>query len=115
METSMPQGFTVGLGAMQDGTPACYSRFGVFLPKQCDRGCYRKCIAPVSTRGVAWACAASSLLFTVHSCLSKSSKCISTGQARKIWVVPCAFSDMVVAFRGRRKGNLVHVVQSRLS
>ena len=46
--------------------------------------------------------------------------CISTAQARRIWlgvegassdcalnVVPCAFSHMVVTFRGRRKGNLV--------
>ena len=66
--------------------------------------------------GVAWACAASSLLFAVHSCLSKSSKCISTAQACRIWwagagacrdcalvVVPCAFLDMVVIFRGRRR------------
>ena len=37
-------------------------------------------------RCVARACAANSLLFTVHSCLSKSSTCISTAQARKIWV-----------------------------
>ena len=62
------------------------------------------------------ACPANSLLFTVHSCLSKSSKCISTAQARRIWgpaagasddcalvVVPCAFSHMVVTFRGRRR------------
>ena len=39
-------------------------------------------------------------------------KRISTAQARKICVgaagvvVPCAFSDKVVTFRGRRKGNL---------
>ena len=46
--------------------------------------------------------------------------CTSTAQARRIWVaavgassdcalvvVPCAFSHMVVTFRGRRKGNLV--------
>ena len=52
-------------------------------------------------------------LFRVHSCLSKSSKCISTAQACKIWVcaagayrdcalavVPRAFSDMGVTFRG---------------
>ena len=55
---------------------------------------------------------------TVHSCLSKSSKYISTAQAREIWVaaasacrdcalvvVPCALSDMVVTFLGRRKGT----------
>ena len=66
------------------------------------------------------ACAANSLLFIVHSCLSTSSMCISTAQARKIWgpaagassncalvVVPRAFSYMVVTFRGRRRGNLV--------
>ena len=63
---------------------------------------------------------ANSLLFTVHACLSTSSMCISTAQARKIClpaagassvcalvVVPCAFWYMVVTFRGRRKGNLV--------
>ena len=63
------------------------------------------------------------MIFTVHSCLSKSSTCISTAQARKICVgvagacrncalvlVPCAFSDMVVTFRGRRKGNLGNLV-----
>ena len=70
--------------------------------------------APTST--------ASSLLFTVHSCLSKSSTCISNAHAREIWVGwqrrvlvatvlslwCCAhFSHMVVTFRGRRKGNLV--------
>ena len=46
--------------------------------------------------------------------------CTSTAQARRIWVaaagassdcalvvVPCAFSCMVITFRGRRKGNLV--------
>ena len=69
-----------------------------------------------------------SLLFTAHSCLSKSSKCISTAQARRIWVagacacrdralvvVPRAFWYMVITFRGRRKGNLVFLVlQSRL-
>ena len=70
-------------------------------------------------RCVAWACVASSLLFTVHSCFSKSSTCISAAQAREICVgrgacrdcalvvVPCAFSDMVVTFHGRRKGNLL--------
>ena len=62
-------------------------------------------------------CAANSLLFAVHACLSTSSMCISTVQARKIClpgasndcalvVVPCAFSHMVLTFRGRRKGNL---------
>ena len=68
----------------------------------------------------AWACAANSLLFTVHSCLPTSSMCISTAQARRIWVaaagassdcvlvvVPCVFWCMVVTFRGRCKGNLV--------
>ena len=53
------------------------------------------------------ACPAISLLFTVHSCLSKSLVCISTAQAREIWgpaagacrdcallVVPRAFSYM---------------------
>ena len=52
--------------------------------------------------------------------------CISTAQARRIWVfaagasndcapvvVPCAFSHMVITFRGRRKG-VVLVLQSRL-
>ena len=71
-------------------------------------------------RCASWACAANSLLFTVHSCLSTSSMCISTAQARRIWgpaagassncalvVVPCAFWYMVVTFRGRCKGNLV--------
>ena len=61
-----------------------------------------------------------SLLFTVHSCLSTSSMCISTAQARRICVgtagasngcalvvVPCAVSHMVITFRGRRKGNLM--------
>ena len=65
-------------------------------------------------------CAASSRLFTVHSCLSKSSKCIPIAQGRRIWVftevasrdcalvvMSCAFSDMVVTFRGRHKGDLV--------
>ena len=33
---------------------------------------------------------------------------------RALVVVPCAFSDMMVTFRGRRKGNLVFLVQSRL-
>ena len=61
------------------------------------------------------------------SCLSKSSKCIPTAQSRKVClaaaggccdcalvVVPCAFSDMVVTFRGRRKETAFLVVQSRL-
>ena len=84
--------------------------------------------SPVSNRGVAPGRPANSLLFTVHSCLSKSSKCISTAQARKIWVaavgacrdcalvvMPCTFSDMVVeiscfggpksTFRDRCKGS----------
>ena len=71
-------------------------------------------------RCAARACPANSLLFTVHSCLSKSSTCISTTQAREIWVAAAsacrdcalvvvlrAFSHMVVFLRGRRKGNLV--------
>ena len=71
-------------------------------------------------RCAARACPANSLLFTVHSCLSTSSMCISTAQARRIWgpaagassdcalvVLPCAFSRMVVTFRGRCEGNLV--------
>ena len=33
---------------------------------------------------------------------------------RALVVAPCAFSDMMVTFRGRRKGNLVFLVQSRL-
>ena len=37
-------------------------------------------------RGVASGRPAISLLLTVHSCLSKSSKCTSTAQAHKIWV-----------------------------
>ena len=66
------------------------------------------------------ACPAISLLFTVHSCLSKSLVCISTAQAREIWgpaagacrdcalvVTPYACSHMAVTFRGRRKRNLV--------
>ena len=66
------------------------------------------------------ACPANSLLFTVHSCLSTSSMCISIAQARKIClpaagasndcaivVAPCAFWHMAITFRGRRKGNLV--------
>ena len=75
---------------------------------------------------------ANSLLLTVHSRLSKSSKCISTAQAHKIClpaagasnncalvVVPWAFSHMVISFCGRRKGNLMFwphalVLQSRL-
>ena len=45
--------------------------------------------------------------------------CLSTAQAHTVWVpragasndcalvlVPCAFSHMVVTFRGRRRGNL---------
>ena len=81
----------------------------------------------MSNQGVARSGPAISLLFTVHSCLSKSSKCISTAQARRIWVsaagacrdcalvvVPRTFSDMVVTFRvggakstfrSRRKGS----------
>ena len=80
------------------------------------RGSHGRCQAPVLDRCVARACA---LLFAIHSCLSKSSTCIST-QAREIWVAgagacrdcalvvaPCGFSHTVVTFRGRRKGNLV--------
>ena len=43
----------------------------------------------------------------------ESSRRISTAQARRIWWAgadacrDCAFSGMVVTFRGRRKGNLV--------
>ena len=71
-------------------------------------------------RCVTRACPANPLLFTVHSCPSRSSTCISAAQARRIWVsaagasndcplvaVPCAFSHMVVTFRGRREGKLV--------
>ena len=54
--------------------------------------------------------------------VSTSSMCTSTAQARRIWVsaagasndcilvvtvAPCAFSHLVITFRGRRKGNLV--------
>ena len=80
----------------------------------------------MSNRGVGPTCAANSLLFTVHSCLSKCSKCISTAQARRIWVstagasrdcalvvAPNAFSD--ITFRGRHTGKpRALVVQSRL-
>ena len=38
-------------------------------------------------------CPANSLLFTVHSCLSNSSKCISTAQARRIWVSAAGASN----------------------
>ena len=63
------------------------------------------------------ACTANSLLFTIHSCLST---CLSTAQGHEIWVAaagacrdcalvvaPRAFSHMVIALHGRRKGNLV--------
>ena len=85
------------------------------FPKQCGRteGFFGK-------RCSARACPANSLLFTVHSCLSTSSMCISTAQAHKICLpaagassdcalvaAPCTFSHMVVTFRGRRNGNLV--------
>ena len=58
---------------------------------------------------------ANSLLFTVHSCLSKSSTCNSTAQAREtsacrdcaLVVVPRAFSHLAVTCRGTREGNLV--------
>ena len=44
---------------------------------------YGKGKGPVENRYVASGRLANSLLFTVRSCLSKSSKCISTAQARK--------------------------------
>ena len=60
-----------------------------------------------------------SLPFIVHSFTSRSSKCISTAQARRIWwagagalrdcalvVLSCTFSGLVISFRGRRRGNL---------
>ena len=61
-------------------------------------------------QGVAHPCPANSLLFAAHSYLSKSSKCISTLQACKIWLagagacrdyalvlVPRTLSMMIVA------------------
>ena len=74
----------------------------------------------MSDRRCSSATAANSLLLAVHSLTSKSSKCTSTAQACRIWwvsrgalqdcalvVVPCAFSDLVITFRCRRKGDLV--------
>ena len=68
------------------------------------------------------ACAADSLLFTVHSCRSTSSMCTSNAQARRIWVAgmcacrdcalvvaPCAFSHVAGAREPR-----VLALQSRL-
>ena len=97
-----------------------------FSPNSLDTlgGSYGRCKAAGSAR----VCPANSLLSTVHLCLSESSKCIWTAQAREIWVagacacrdcalvvVPRAFSHMVVTCRGRRKGNRVFfVAQSRL-
>ena len=48
------------------------------------RGSYGSSEAPVLDRCVARPCPANSLLFTVHPCLSKSSTCISTAQARNL-------------------------------
>ena len=61
-----------------------------------------------------------SLLVVVHSFTSRSSKCISTAQARRNWwagegafldcalvVASCAFAGLVVTFPGRCRGNLV--------
>ena len=51
----------------------------------------------------------------MHSFTSRSSKCISTAQARRVWwasagalqgCAPGVF-DLEITFRGRRKGNLV--------
>ena len=69
-------------------------------------------------------CPANSLLCTVHLCFSKSSMCISTAQARKIWlaaasacrdgalvVVPCAFLHTVDRCEGSERLNFeVHFV-----
>ena len=62
--------------------------YTIIFPEQC--GHTRGFTVVVKHRcligGVARSGQAISLLFTVHSCLSKSSKCISTAHARKIWV-----------------------------
>ena len=71
-------------------------------------------------RDVAWSGPAISLLFAVHCRLSESLTCISTARAHKVGVSAAgacracalvvaarAFSDVVVTFRGRCKGNLL--------
>ena len=66
------------------------------------------------------ACAAESLLFTVHSLFSTSSMCTSTAQARRIWVSAAgassdAFSAHGDHFSWQAQGKpRVLVLQSRL-